>query len=173
VAGMQIPPVERFVTGYRNGARAFNPAIEHLNVYIPSFDDPTAGWMAGEDQLRRGADVIFGVGGNTGNGGLVAAHDAGIMAIGVDVDQYETLPDVNRSLLTSAMKNVDVAAAGAVRAFAAGELEAGITVSTLENGGIGLAPFHDMEPRVPASCKAAVERAANGLATETIETGYD
>lgn len=173
VAGMQIPPVERFVTGYRTGARDYDPFAEILHVYIPSFDDPTAGWMAAEVQMDKGADVIFGVGGNTGNGGLVAAHDAGRMGIGVDVDQYHTLPDINQSLLTSAMKNVDVAANTAVRAFAADELEAGIRLSTVASGGIGLAPYHEMDSAIPDECKSAVAQAERALIAGEVDTGYE
>jgi basic membrane protein A len=143
-----------------------------LNEYIPSFDDPTAGLLLGEEQLRRGADVIFGVGGNTGNGGLVAAHDAGVYAIGVDVDQYYTLPAVGSSLVTSAMKNMDVAAADAVRDFVLGDLEAGIQLSTVANGGIGLAPFHDQESAIPPACKEALAVAEAGLKEGSVDTGY-
>ena len=59
--------------------------------------------------IGQGCDVVFGVGGNTGNGGLLAAKEKGLMAIGVDVDQYNTYPEVKDALVTSAAKNVDVA----------------------------------------------------------------
>ena len=78
--------------------------------------DPATGKQAGETQIGEGADVIFGVGGNTGNGGLLAAHEAGLIGIGVDVDQYNTYPEVQSSLISSAAENMDVAAGEAVRA---------------------------------------------------------
>lgn len=173
VSGMEIPPVVRFVTGYQTGAASQNPDIETLNVYIPDFNDPATGKQAGETMVADGADIIFGVGGNTGNGGLLAAHEAGLLAIGVDVDQYETYPEVAGSLLTSAAKNMDVAAGDAVRAYAAGELEGGIQLATVENGGVGLAPYHDQDGTIPEECKAAVEEAEAGLAAGTIDTGYE
>ena len=172
VAGMEIPPVIRFVTGYQNGARQINPDVTTLNNYIPDFNDPAAGKQEGDAQIRQGADVIFGVGGNTGNGGLLAAHEAGLMSIGVDVDQYKTFPDVTPSLLTSAAKNVDVATGEAVRAFARGELQPGVQLSTVANGGIGLAPYHDWEDKIPDVCKAAVDEATEGLVNGTLHTGY-
>jgi basic membrane protein A and related proteins len=110
VSGMEIPPVVKFVVGYQNGARTQNASIETLNVYIPDFNDPSTGKQAGQSMIADGADIIFGVGGNTGNGGVLAAHEAGLWGIGVDVDQYFTYPDVASSLLTSAAKNMDVAA---------------------------------------------------------------
>ena len=48
--------------------------------------------------IGQGCDVVFGVGGNTGNGGLLAAKEKGLMAIGVDVDQYLTYPEVKDAL---------------------------------------------------------------------------
>ncbi len=173
VSGMEIPPVVRFVTGYQNGARSVNPDVQTLNVYIPDFNDPATGKQAGQEQIAQGADVIFGVGGNTGNGGLLAAHEAGLMAIGVDVDQYYTYPEVASSLITSAAKNMDVAAGEAVRSFARGELEAGIRLATVANGGVGLAPYHDWEDKIPQECKDAVNRALEGLKNGTIDTGYE
>ncbi len=172
VSGMEIPPVVKFVVGYQNGAKAQNPSIEALNVYIPDFNDPTTGKQAGETQIGQGADVIFGVGGNTGNGGLLAAHEAGLMAIGVDVDQYNTYPEVQASLMTSAAKNMDVATGDAVTAYANDTLEAGIQLATVANGGVGLASYHDWDSKVPAECKAAVDAAAAGLTDGSISTGY-
>jgi basic membrane protein A len=171
VAGLEIPPVVRFVTGYQNGARSFRDDVVTLNQYIPDFNDPETGKVVAQDFINQGADVIFGVGGNTGNGGLLAAHEAGLMAIGVDVDQYFTYPDVAASLLTSASKKVDVAAAAAVRDFAAGQLAPGQRMATLANGGIGLAPFHDWEDRIPQACKDAVTAAETAIIADPALTG--
>jgi basic membrane protein A and related proteins len=172
VSGMEIPPVVRFVTGYQTGAKAQKSNIQTLNVYIPDFNDPSTGKQAGQTMIAQGADVIFGVGGNTGNGGLLAAHEAGLMAIGVDVDQYGTYPEVSSSLITSAAKNMDVAAGDAVRAYKAGTLQGGINTYNVANGGIGLAPYHDWDSKISAECKAAVDAATAGLKSGSINTGY-
>ena len=172
VSGMEIPPVVRYVTGYQTGAKSVNADIQTLNVYIPDFNDPATGKQAGQQQLSQGADVIFGVGGNTGNGGLLAAFEAGKMAIGVDVDQYYTYPEVASALITSAQKNMDVAAGDAVKAFANGTLEGGIRLATVSNGGVGLAPYHDWDSKIPQTCKDDVSTALDGLKAGTVDTGY-
>lgn len=172
VSGMEIPPVVRFVVGYQNGAKSFNPDIETLNVYIPEFNDPYTGKQEGEKQIKAGADIIFGVGGNTGNGGLLAASDMDLMTIGVDVDQFLTFPEIAPSLLTSASKNVDVAAYNAVKAYADGTLTGGPRQSNVTNDGVGLAPYHEWESKIPEECKAAVEKASEGLISGVISTGY-
>ncbi len=172
VSGMEIPPVVKFVVGYQNGAKSVNPNIKTLNIYIPDFNDPTTGKQAGQDFISQGADVVFGVGGNTGNGGLLAAHEVGLMAIGVDVDQYNTYPEVKASLMTSAAKNMDVATQLSVEAFSKGELKAGVQLATAANGGVGLAPYHDWDSKIPADCKAKVDAAIKGLKDGSIATGY-
>jgi Tol biopolymer transport system component/basic membrane lipoprotein Med (substrate-binding protein (PBP1-ABC) superfamily)/tRNA A-37 threonylcarbamoyl transferase component Bud32 len=172
VAGAEIPPVVRYVTGFQTGARNANPGIAALNVYIPDFTDFDAGYLAGMEQIAEGADIIFGVGGVTGNGGLLAAYDVGVMVIGVDVDQYYSYPEVSPSLLTSATKNMDVAVGEAIRLFAASQLEAGVRLATVANGGVGLAPYHDWEDAIPLECKMLVDHAYEGLVNGTIVTGY-
>jgi basic membrane protein A len=171
VAGVEIPPVVRFVTGYQNGARFVRPEVIALNRYVPDFNDPDTGKVVAQDFILQGADVIFGVGGNTGNGGLLAAHEAGLMAIGVDVDQYFTYPEVAPTLLTSASKNVDVVSAAAVDSFARGALEPGLRLANLENGGIGLAPYHDWEERIPQECKDLVTSAEEAILADPAVTG--
>lgn len=171
VAGVELPPVVRFVTGFQQGALSYRPEISLLNQYIPDFNDPQMGQVVAQGFINQGADVLFGVGGKTGNGALKAAHEYGLMAIGVDVDQYYTYPEIASSLITSASKNVDIAAESAVRAFANGTLEAGIRLATLENQGIGLAPYHDWENRISQTCKFAVEQAKEALIENPTLTG--
>jgi len=171
VAGMEIPPVVRYVTGFQNGARSVNPDIVALNQYIPDFNDLDTGEVVGQTFIGQDADVVFGCGGNTGNGGLLAAKKAGLMAIGVDVDQYLTYPEVQDALLTSAMKNVDVAVAEAVKAFAEGKLTAGIQAADVANGGVGLAPYHDWEDKIPQECKNLVEAAREAIKADPTISG--
>lgn len=172
VSGMEIPPVVRFVVGYQNGAKSQNANVKTLNTYIPSFVDSAKGKETGVAMLAQGCDVVFGVGGITGNGGLLAAHEAGKMAVGVDVDQYQTYPEVKASLITSAMKNVDVAVFNAIKEAQAGSLKAGINTSDIKNGGIGLAPYHDWDSKIDQKCKDAVKKAEEDLKTGKVQTGY-
>lgn len=172
VAGMEIAPVVRFVNGFQNGAVSVNPDIRTLNQYIPDFNDPSTGEVVAKEFINQGADVIFGVGGNTGNGGLLAAHQANLMAIGVDADQYYTYPEVQSALLSSAMKNLDVASSWAVDQFVAGTLEPGIHLATLADDGIALAPYHDWHDRiVAAGCDEQVAEARDAIIKDPTITG--
>jgi len=172
VAGMEIPPVVRFVVGYQNGAKWINPNAQSLNVYIPSFTDPAKGKEVGQSMIDQGCDVVFGVGGNTGNGGLLAAKEKGLMAIGVDVDQYFTYPEVKDALLSSAAKNVDTAVFQYIKSLTDGTAKAGIATANLSNGGIGLAPYHDWDGKIPQSVKDKIKEASDALIAGTLTTGY-
>jgi len=172
VSGMEIPPVVRFVVGYQNGAKFIKPNTKKLNVYIPSFTDPAKGKETGQSMIAQGCDVVFGVGGNTGNGGLLAAKEKGLMAIGVDVDQYNTYPEVKDALISSAAKNVDVAVFEYLKAVSAGTSKAGINTANLKNGGVGLAPFHDWDSKIPADVKAKIKEANDSLIGGKLQTGY-
>jgi basic membrane protein A len=172
VSGMQIPPVERFVIGFQNGAKWMKADTKTLNVYIPSFVDPAKGKETGISMIGQGCDVIFGVGGNTGNGGLLAAMEKGLMAIGVDVDQYNTYAEVQSALMSSAAKNVDVAVYEYLKTVKNGTAKAGVVTANLKNGGVGLAPFHDWDSKIPADVKNKVKEATDGLVSGSIQTGY-
>jgi basic membrane protein A len=172
VSGMEIPPVVRFVTGYQNCAKSIKADVKTLNVYIPSFTDPAKGKEVGQSMIDQGCDVVFGVGGNTGNGGLLAASEKGLMAIGVDVDQYNTYPEVKGALISSAAKNVDAAVYTFLKALTGGAAKAGIFTANLSNGGIGLAPYHDWDSKIPQSVKDSVNKAAADLKSGALKTGY-
>lgn len=172
VSGMEIPPVQRFVIGYQNGAKWMKASTKALNVYIPSFIDPAKGKETGMSMIAQGCDVVFGVGGNTGNGGLLAAKEKNLMAIGVDVDQYLTYPEVKDALISSAAKNVDVAVYEYLKAVNGKTSKAGMVTATLKNGGVGLAAYHDWDSKISADVKAKVKEATDAIKAGTLATGY-
>ena len=164
-----VPPVERFVEGYIDGAKSVKPDITVDFVYTTSFVDPPQGSNAAQQMIDGGADVIFGAGGLTGNGALEAACQAeGVYAIGVDTDQYETLPSVQSCILSSATKNVAGAVKDSLLRIAAGEFTPGFHTDNAATNGIGLAPFHDKDADVPAEVKALLEETLAGLADGSI-----
>jgi basic membrane protein A len=177
VGGMQIPPVEQFIVAYEAGVAYYNDQngknVLVKGVYVGDFEAPDQGKIQGNSLIDEGVDVIFGVGGKTGNGGLTAAKERGKWGVGVDVDQYNTLPNEKDILITSCMKRLDNAVytvvEGAVNdAFGGG----GLYIGTLENGGVGLAPYHDFENEIPDNVKAEIEAIQAGIIAGTIDTGW-
>ena len=162
VGGMQIPPVEQFIVAYEAGANYYNEQkgadVKVKGVYVGDFEAPDDGKIQGNSLIDEGVDVIFGCGGKTGNGGIAAAKERGKWGIGVDVDQYFTLPNEKDILITSVMKRLDNAVFAVVESALNDEFPGGgVYVGTLENGGVGLAPYHDFESVVPAELAAAIE----------------
>jgi basic membrane protein A len=165
-----VPPVERFVEGYINGAKSVNADIQADFVYTTSFVDPPQGSNAAQQMIDSGADVIFGAGGLTGNGALEAACQAeGVLAIGVDTDQFETLPSVQSCIVSSATKNIVEAVKNSLLRIAQDGFTPGFHTDNAATNGIGLAPFHDMDAEVPADVKTLLDETFAGLADGSIK----
>ncbi len=177
VAGLvTVPPVVHYVQGYQNGAKYTNPKIKVLTIYQPEsgakdFNDPDWGKQQAVTFIGQGADIIFGVGGNTGNGGLLAAKEANKMCIGVDVDQFLSYPDVDSCLITSAEKHLDLAVKTAITGMVQGSFQAGIITFDISNDGIGLAPFHNFDSQISADVKAKMQDIQAKLKSGAITTG--
>ena len=163
VVGINIPPVCKFKVGFEKGAKYAKPGIKTFGVYQQpgpkAFNDPEWGKETALSQIKEGADVIFAAGGQTGNGGLLgiaeeAAAGKAVLGIGVDQDQYNTLEGARPILLTSAMKRVDVSTYTVVKSVVDGTYKAGISLYNINNDGVGIAPFHDVDSKVPADVKA-------------------
>ena len=65
---------------------------------------------------------------------------------------------------------MDVAVYNSRRTVADGSVQAGISTGTLQNGGVGLAPFHDWDSRIPAHLKAQIQQAIDGIKDGSIQT---
>jgi basic membrane protein A len=180
VYGLDIPPVHRYRVGYENGAKAVNPNLKApLGVYQPAcncpsdFNDPAWGQARAVEFISRGADVVFGAGGSTGNGALLAAAQAKVACVGVDVDQFLTYPDVDSCLLTSAEKHISVAVQDAVVAAAKGQWKSGIRTFSAADNGVGVAPYHNYDSQLTADQKAKIDAVAKGLKDGSIKTGAE
>jgi basic membrane protein A len=177
VGGMQIPPVEQFIVAYEAGVDYYNQQkgadVQVKGVYVGDFLAPDEGKIQGQSLIDEGVDVIFGVGGKTGNGGLAAAKENGKWGVGVDVDQYYTLPNEKDILITSCMKRLDNAAYSVIEAMLADEFPGGsVYVGALTNDGVGLAPYHDYEDQIPDDLKAEVAAIVEGIKNGEIDTGW-
>ncbi len=173
VGGMEIPTVDAFIDGYERGAECANPDVTTIITYTNDFNNPELGSQVALQLLAQDADVIFGVAGPTGAGAIVSATQAGAWGIGVDVDQYLTvfqggLISGSEYLLTSAMKKVDNAVFLTISDEVDGNFTPGTVIYDLASDGVGLAPFHETDPAIPADAKTAIETARLGLIAGTI-----
>ena len=117
VSGMEIPPVEAYLSGFRAGIRTAEAVkgrkIEAIIATAGSFNDPVKGKSLAKALIDKGVDVIFRAAGNTGVGVNDAVKSSnGVYLIAEDLDQDAEMPG---KILTSALKRMDVAVYNAIR----------------------------------------------------------
>ena len=149
VGGIKIPPVDHYIAGYQWAAKQVNPSIKTLNGYSNNFSDPTKCAGIAANQISQGADILFQVAGGCGNGVLTQAGKDGVWSIGVDADQK----DVDKSVIASALKRVDVATYDAIKLVKNSAFKGGLTFFGLANDGVG---FQADNLTLPANVLAAV-----------------
>ncbi len=187
--GIKIPPVTIFMVGYEHGAKLYNEKhgtnVEVLGwetdlnkegfgdgLFVGNFESTDDGRRMAESLMDEGADVIMPVAGPVGLGTAAAVKERGKMMVGVDTDWYISAPEYKDVYLTSVLKNMDVAVYDAIRMVVEGKFHGGVYVGTLANGGVGIAPFHDFEDKVPDDLKAELEQVKQGIIDGTIDTGW-
>lgn len=176
--GINIPPVTIFMDGFYYGVQKYN-ADNGTNVEVLGWDPATQkglftenfeslddGRTFAQNLVDEGADIVMPVAGPVGLGSAALASELGtdkLMIIGVDSDQFESDTANAGVYLTSVLKNMDVTTFNAIQSVVDGTFEGGVTVGTLENGGVGLAPFHDMDAAVPQELKDQLETIKAGI----------
>ena len=170
-----VPPVWRFGEGYKAGAAYADGmkgtttevfVVYHSDVgFDKTFTDPEWGASTAQSMMDQGADAIFGCGGITGNGAITKAAQSGAYAIGVDTDQYLTLPEAAPRMLSSAMKLITPGVFELIQLAKDGKFPVGNYY-----GDAGYAPFHDLDSEVPADVKSEMEKIAAGLLDGSIKT---
>lgn len=140
VAGMDIPPVEAYVSGYRAGVKTAGKSrgkdIEVVTSSAGSFNDPVKGKSLAMAMIDRGVDVIFRAAGNTGIGVIDAVKESrGVFLIAEDLDQDAEIPG---RVLVSALKRMDVAVYGAIRDALEGRFRGGHVWLGVSEGAIDI-----------------------------------
>jgi basic membrane protein A len=173
--GIQIGPVTDFMDGYVAGVNYYNeqkgtdvqvlgwdPAAGE-GSFTGDFEDQDKGRQTAEALMQEGADVIFPVAGPVGLGAMAAVQDQGSATyIGVDVDQSISVPEFADIMISSVLKRIDNAVFSAVEQAKAGAFESNLYVGTLNNEGVGLAPYRDDVPQALQDEIAALQQALIG-----------
>ncbi|MDM8531300.1 BMP family ABC transporter substrate-binding protein [Anaerolineales bacterium HSG25] len=186
--GIKIPPVTGFMVGFEQGVKYHN-AQKGTDVQVlgwetdanaegggegsftGNFESLDDGRSYAENFFDEGCDIILPVAGPVGVGSAAAAQDRGTKLIGVDADWYETASEYSDVYLTSVLKNIDVAVAETVKRMHDGSFEGGTNyVGILENGGVGLASFHDYEDAVSPEMRDELEAIKQGIIDGSIDT---
>jgi len=174
--GINIPSVTIFMNGFAAGILAYNQDSgtdvkllgwdpkKQDGTFTGDFEDQNKGKQVTEQFISEGADIILPVAGPVGLGAAAAAKDAGnVLMVGVDTDQFISAPEYGDLWLTSIQKNMDIAVSDAMGQVIDGSFKGGIYTGTLENGGVGLAPFHNLESKVPADLASKLDELKPGI----------
>ncbi len=158
VKGLDVPLLMKFEHGYRQGFIAESKHLGEasgdvrvISVVAGSFADPVKGKQLTRVLVEQGADVVYQAAGQTGNGVIAGAKEAGIYAIGVDANQNHERPG---TVLTSMVKRVDVAVFDTCKRLADGVLTGGFQSFGVAEGGVGWALDEHNRPLVSAEDEA-------------------
>jgi len=181
--GIQIPTVTAFMDGYALGVAYYNqqkganvevlgwdPAAQ-TGLFTGNFESLDDGRNLGESLMDEGADVIMPVAGPVGLGTAAAVQErGGVYIVGVDSDWTQTSPEFTDITLTSVLKKMDVTTQEAIKMVMDDTFAGGVVVGTLENTGVDLAPFHELDSMVPADLKAELDTIRKGIIDGSIKT---
>ena len=178
-----VPAVVKYIQGYELGAKSINPDINVITDYVSTSDFTVAFNNPGEGKTFGGQfidtnspDVLFQVAGKTGNGVLEAACDAGILGIGVDVDEWLSLSaDTDPTydcILSSAEKHLSSSVQSTINAIADGSLETagGVLQFNATNDGIGFSPDHSDSGLITPELQQLLADALAGMEDGSVVT---
>lgn len=141
IGALDIPLINRFKSGYEQGAKYVNPNISVITTYVGGdapFSDPLKGKEHAYSLANQGVDVIYHASGNTGIGILEGVKEKGIYGIGVDCDQDDI---VKGQVLTSMLKNVNNAIYKVIQDTVNGEFKGQVYNFGLKENGVGTTDF--------------------------------
>ena len=177
------PAVVRYMQGYILGAQSYNPNITVDTDWFSTGDitkaygDPVWGKTFSQQFIsQKGVDVLFQVAGATGNGALDAACAAGIIGIGVDVDEYQSYTNADACIITSAEKHLSSAVDQTIKAIAGNTAKGGISKFNATNDGVGYSPLNEnsaLASKVPSDVQGKLDAAVAGMKAGTLKTCPD
>ncbi len=170
--GLPIPTVTIFMDGFAKGVAKYNevkgtnvqvlgwdPANPDAGLFSMSFDDQQKGRELAVSLMDEGADIIMPVAGPVGLGAAAAIKERGnAYLIGVDSDWFLTSPEYADITLTSVMKLMDATTMQVIKSVIDGTFQGGVSVGTLANNGVALAPLHNLESLASAELLAEIEQ---------------
>ena len=156
--GTPESPVKAFLDGFADGIDRFNAdnagSVKLLGwskakqdgTFSGDYTDIAKGKTLSEQFIAQGADIILPVAGQVGEGAAAAALEKpGTSVIWVDSDGYVTAPaNYQPIMLTSIQKNMTDAVASVIGDAHGDSWSNSTYIGTLENGGVSIAPQHDL-----------------------------
>ena len=185
-----IAPVELYMTGYVDGVQYYDKVhkasvkvigwtpTSSTGQFAGSFTDVNKGKLISEAEVQQGADVIFAVAGPIDQGTVEAMAAVGGPAKGyytlwVDSDGCESNPDSCSAILSTVQKNIQPSLYNVIAETVHGSFPKGVYYGTLDNDGVGLAPYHDLAGKVPSALQSEITALEKEVASGQVKvTSY-
>lgn len=181
--GMKLPTVTIFMDGFVEGVKHYNE-VKGKDVkvlgwdvdkqdgsFTNGFDANDVAKQAATSLLEQDVDVLMPVGGPIFISAIAAIEDSkkDVALIGVDADVFLTADRGNELFFTSVMKQMRSGTEQIVTEASKGEFDNSPYIGTLENEGVGLAPFHDFESKISATLQAELDEVTKGIIDGSIK----
>lgn len=166
-----IPSNWRACAGFRAGVEYADLGVIVYITYREDghredlFRDEAWGRATALGMIEDGADIIFGVGGGTGQGALLAASQAGAWAIGSEQDQFQVRRDAGARILASVTPD-----AGPILIQLLGLIPLAQPPS-LVMGEIRLSPYHEAGRFIPLALQDTLVELQQALKNGTVSSG--
>ncbi len=161
ILGEKVPPAERFLLGFRAGARYAAPEVKTLREYTGSFTDGARALAAAGRLRAHGADVIFCAAGPASLSVIRGAESGGWWCIGVDSELEIEYPD---TVLASVVKRSGLVVSRTVEYFLNGELPKGVFSLGLAEGCIDISTWtREAKANIPVDVREYVDEVAEKL----------
>ena len=163
VAAYPFPNVNLPVNGYIAGVKAVNPEAKVKVTYIESWYDPPKGKESAIAQIAAGADFIYA----ERFGPFEAATEKGVYAFGHYVDQNSLAPE---TVISGTIAKWDPVIMTLVDAWWEHTVNGtpynaptSEIVFNMAQGGCDLAPYHDLDSKIPQDVKDAIAKAKQDI----------
>lgn len=153
IGPIQGASLVKIMNGFEDGAREVNPDIVVQTAWTGSFTDTALGKEAAQAMIDGGADVIGHCANESGTGAINAAKEAGVYATGDSYDQSELAPE---TLLSSSVYHIPHVVEVAFGTVADGSFAGGIYQLGMKEGAVSVAPYHDLESKIPEELKSKI-----------------
>ena len=135
LGGFEQPSITKELEAFKLGAKVVN-----------SFVDTNLGYEAAMTMIGQGADVIYQVANQAGNGAIKACEEKNVYCCGNSYDQSSIAP---AHVLSSTVYNMDQVMLTAVGAMLDGTFKGGVYNLGMDKKVVEIAPYHDLEGKIP------------------------
>lgn len=165
IGGMEIPPITNSVKGFEEGAKAAVGGINVLTSMTGSSDDIAKAKETAISLIEKGADVVMTNANQAGMGGIEAAQQEGVLAVGSNQDQNPGAPD---TVVASVIQDYPKAMTVTVKSIMDGTLKPEPLSLGVKDGAVYLSPYHGFESKISQEIKDKIQQTIDALSSGEI-----